>query len=158
MLLHNLLNLLLAIAVSRREKSIFYNRVATLILSYCSMIALQNISIKEFNRGKSIYGGLYQTTGINHSFEMIIYIVGGIILQLTVLYPYLQNKIKGVLESLLNKFAETYSHPEYSSMILFILLGATLLTSSSDLVSMFLAIELQSYGCAPGEACVAEIL
>jgi NADH:ubiquinone oxidoreductase subunit 2 (subunit N) len=31
-------------------------------------------------------------------------------------------------------------------IILFILIGAILLMSSSDLVSMFLAIELQSYG------------
>lgn len=30
--------------------------------------------------------------------------------------------------------------------------------STNDLVSIFLAIELQSYGCAPGEAYTAEIL
>ena len=35
---------------------------------------------------------------------------------------------------------------EYPLVILFILIGAILLMSSSDLVSMFLAIELQSYG------------
>jgi NADH-ubiquinone oxidoreductase chain 2 len=35
---------------------------------------------------------------------------------------------------------------EYPLIILFILIGAILLMSSSDLVSMFLAIELQSYG------------
>jgi NADH-ubiquinone oxidoreductase chain 2 len=36
--------------------------------------------------------------------------------------------------------------PEYPLIILFILIGAIFLMSSSDLVSMFLAIELQSYG------------
>jgi NADH:ubiquinone oxidoreductase subunit 2 (subunit N) len=36
--------------------------------------------------------------------------------------------------------------PEYPLIILFILIGAILLMSSSDLISMFLAIELQSYG------------
>jgi len=36
--------------------------------------------------------------------------------------------------------------PEYPLIILFILTGAIFLMSSSDLVSMFLAIELQSYG------------
>jgi NADH:ubiquinone oxidoreductase subunit 2 (subunit N) len=35
---------------------------------------------------------------------------------------------------------------EYPLIILFILIGAILLMSSSDLVSMFVAIELQSYG------------
>jgi len=41
---------------------------------------------------------------------------------------------------------EPNSQIEYPLIILFILLGSTLLISSSDLVSMFLAIELQSYG------------
>jgi len=156
MLLLNLLFLLLANAVSRREKSILYNRVAIIILLYCSMTALENLSIKDYGRGISIYGGLYQITGITESFEIFVYIVGAIILQLTGFYPYLQKMIKG--NKLISKDDETYRHIEYPLIILFILLGATLLISSSDLVSMFLAIELQSYGCAPGEACVAEIL
>lgn len=48
----------------------------------------------------------------------------------------------------------TLNIPEYPLIILFVLIGAVLLISSGDLVSMFLAIELQSYGCAPSEACV----
>ena len=64
MLLLNLLFLLLANAVSRREKSILYNRVAIIILLYCSMTALENLSIKDYGRGISIYGGLYQIMGI----------------------------------------------------------------------------------------------
>jgi hypothetical protein len=53
---------------------------------------------------------------------------------------------------------EAITIPEYPLIILFILIGAILLMSSSDLVSMFLAIELQSYGCASCEAYVEAIL
>jgi NADH:ubiquinone oxidoreductase subunit 2 (subunit N) len=41
---------------------------------------------------------------------------------------------------------EQFTIIEYPLIILFILIGATFLMSRSDLVSMFLAIELQSYG------------
>lgn len=47
---------------------------------------------------------------------------------------------------------------EYPLILLFIITGAIFLVSTSDLVSIFLSIELQSYGCAPGEVYTAEVL
>jgi hypothetical protein len=47
---------------------------------------------------------------------------------------------------LINKMAEQFKILEYSLIILFIITGAILLMSTSDLISMFLSIELQSYG------------
>ena len=47
---------------------------------------------------------------------------------------------------ILNKMAEQYKIIEYSLIILFILSGALFLMCTSDLVSIFLSIELQSYG------------
>src|SRR3954468_10054135 len=47
---------------------------------------------------------------------------------------------------ILNKMEEQYKIIEYSLIILFIVTGALFLTSTSDLVSIFLSIELQSYG------------
>ena len=42
--------------------------------------------------------------------------------------------------------ADQFKIIEYPLIILFIITGATFLVSSSDLVSIFLSIELQSYG------------
>ena len=42
--------------------------------------------------------------------------------------------------------AEQFKIIEYSLIILFIITGAVFLVSTSDLVSIFLSIELQSYG------------
>lgn len=53
---------------------------------------------------------------------------------------------------------EQFKITEYPLIILFIITGAIFLVSTSDLVSIFLSIELQSYGCAPSEVYVAEIL
>lgn len=43
-------------------------------------------------------------------------------------------------------------------ILLFVVSGAIFLMSTNDLVSIFLSIELQSYGCAPGEAYTAEVI
>src|ERR1700721_2494999 len=48
--------------------------------------------------------------------------------------------------SILNKMAEQYKIIEYPLILLFIVTGALFLMSTNDLVSIFLSIELQSYG------------
>src|SRR5271170_1279367 len=45
-----------------------------------------------------------------------------------------------------NKMGEQFKIIEYPLILLFIIIGAIFLVSSSDLVSIFLSIELQSYG------------
>src|SRR6266516_1835220 len=47
---------------------------------------------------------------------------------------------------ILNKMGEQFKIIEYSLIILFIITGAMFLISTSDLVYIFLSIELQSYG------------
>jgi len=47
---------------------------------------------------------------------------------------------------ILNKMGEQFKIIEYSLIILFIIIGGIFLISTSDLVSIFLSIELQSYG------------
>lgn len=47
---------------------------------------------------------------------------------------------------LLNKMGEQFRIIEYPLIILFVITGATFLIASSDLITIFLAIELQSYG------------
>src|ERR1700759_499220 len=47
---------------------------------------------------------------------------------------------------IVNKMGEQFKIIEYSLIILFIVTGALFLISTSDLVSIFLSIELQSYG------------
>jgi NADH-ubiquinone oxidoreductase chain 2 len=56
----------------------------------------------------------------------------------------------------LNSSLERYS-TDYSIIVLFSILGSSLLISSFDLISVYLSIELQSFGCAPGEASVEEV-
>jgi hypothetical protein len=59
-------------------------------------------------------------------------------------------------KKLISKMGEQFKIIEYPLIILFILIGATFLMPSRDLVSMFLAIEFQSYGLyfVPQNGCV----
>ena len=51
-----------------------------------------------------------------------------------------------LITKLLNKSGEQFKIIEYPLIILFIILGAIFLMSTNDLVSIFLSVELQSYG------------
>jgi NADH-ubiquinone oxidoreductase chain 2 len=160
---------LLANAVTlRREKSILFNRVAILILLYSGILAYDSLAIGSLDTGIGVFSGLFHSTAITHSFDIFIYIIGAVILQLTSFYPRRLRTAKltsssppshssrreevkrgdrgGEKSKLVNKNEEQFLIIEYPLVILFILIGATFLMSSSDLVSMFIAIELQSYG------------
>lgn len=111
------------------------------------------------DKGIGLYGGLYHVTSTTQTFHIFIFILSAAILQLTGFYPrkvsvteycsfyrllfcrfvYYKTKI-------INKMGEQYRIIEYPLILLFIITGAILLISTSDLVSIFLSIELQSYG------------
>jgi NADH-ubiquinone oxidoreductase chain 2 len=111
------------------------------------------------DKGLGLYSGLYHATSITQVFHIFIFMLSACILQLTGFYPrrvsmleygYVNklfssrlyfNKVK-----IINVMAEQYKILEYPLMLLFIITGAILLVSTSDLVSIFLSIELQSYG------------
>jgi NADH-ubiquinone oxidoreductase chain 2 len=80
-----------------------------------------------------------------------VFLISILILLLTSFFPRkLLEKPLGISESfisnLLNKMGEHLKIAEYPLIILFVIMGAIFLISTNDLVSIFLSIELQSYG------------
>jgi NADH-ubiquinone oxidoreductase chain 2 len=153
-----MLLLLLSNAVTlRRDKSILYSRIAIIILLYSSLLGLVSLYIKYLDKGIGLYGGLFHVTSNTQTFHIFIFLISAAILQLTGFYPrkllipehsykllfYKFNFYKGMVQ---NKMGEQFRIIEYSLILLFIIIGATFLISTSDLVSIFLSIELQSYG------------
>jgi len=73
----SLIFLSLANAVAfRREK---FNRVAIRILLYSSIVGYDSLAIISLGRGISIYGGLFHSTAITHSFDIFINLVSVLI-------------------------------------------------------------------------------
>nr|YP_009546712.1 NADH dehydrogenase subunit 2 [Heterodermia speciosa]AYP35452.1 NADH dehydrogenase subunit 2 [Heterodermia speciosa] len=159
MMLYNILLLLSSNAVTiKRDKSLLYCRVAIVMLIF-SFINIFNLNVAFSYKGIGLYGGLFIATKITQIFHMFILAICVVILQLTAFYPrkvWIINfsTIYGAISKVftpndidtINKNAEQFKIIEYPLIILFIITGAISLVSSSDLVSIFLSIELQSYG------------
>lgn len=160
MLLLSLIFILFSNAVTiRRDKSILYSRVAIISLIASTFISLNSLNLKALEKGVGIYGGLFNVTTFSQTFNIFIFIVSAVILILTSFYPrkaviseytsiskltsfkFLYNK-----NEISNKTGEQFRIIEYPLIILFIITGASFLISNSDLISVFLSIELQSYG------------
>src|SRR5699024_11215552 len=122
-----------------------------------------NLFITYLDEGIGLFGGLFYTSSITLIFHILIFIISLFILNMTGFYPrklisnqYLSlnnllfTKLQFIknltVSSIILKKGEQYSILEYTLMLLFIITGSVLLISSSDLVSIFLSIELQSYG------------
>jgi NADH-ubiquinone oxidoreductase chain 2 len=158
MIIVSILSLLLSNAVtSRRDLSILFNRVAIIALAYCILHDITSLSI--INKGIGIHGGLLHVTNITQIFHIFIYFITILILQLTSFYPrkvwtpkysslssLILNKFVFYRTKILNKMGEHLKIIEYPLILLFVICGAVFLMSTSDLISIFLAIELQSYG------------
>lgn len=157
MLIASLLTSLSSIAITlRQDKTILYNRST---MSLLLMLLIMNITCYNVNvtsSGIGLYGGLLHINSIGHIFQNIIYIISIMIIFFTGFFPRQNNlvpwgnitsKLKRIIDQYIIEIkAEQYKIIEYPLILLFIITGASLLISSSDIVSIFLCIELQSYG------------
>jgi len=164
MLLSSIFSLLLSNSLTfRRDIAIFYSRIGILILFYCIYLSYNNLFITYLDNGIGLFGGLFYISSITQSFHILIFFISLFILNMTGFYPrklisneyisffkLLFTKIQFIkklsVSNIILKKGEQYTILEYTLILLFIIMGSLLLISSSDLVSIFLAIELQSYG------------
>ena len=159
MVIISILFLLFSNAVAlRRDMSILFNRIAIIALIYCILHDIISLSI--LNKGIGLHGGLLHVTNITQIFHIFIFFISILILQLTSFYPrkiildknielFEEDKVKVsniTTTYILNKMGEHMMIIEYPLILLFIISGAVFLISTNDLVSIFLSIELQSYG------------
>src|SRR6201996_2189730 len=171
MLLLGIITLVMTIPLASTYLStILIHRIAFLILLFSSLLAYNTLYVVPLSTGVGLLGGLFQTTILSQSLEIFILIIGSIILliapsgekinkELSSLnkennfdsnkttmstwnyWDNLSSNVKEVLPTTKNK----EGLKDYPLIILFTTLGMSSLISSSDLITMFLAIELQSF-------------
>jgi len=157
MIFVSILVLLLSNAVTlRQDMSINFNRIAIIDLIYC--ILHDTMSLSFVNKGIGLHGGLLFISNITLFFHIFIFFIAILILQLTAFYPRVLLKQSFFTEKfnsqrflafrtkIFNKMGEHMKIIEYPLILLFVICGAVFLMSTNDLVSIFLSIELQSYG------------
>nr|YP_009409399.1 NADH dehydrogenase subunit 2 [Apiospora arundinis]ASH96105.1 NADH dehydrogenase subunit 2 [Apiospora arundinis] len=154
----SILCLLFSNAVTlRRDMSILFNRIAIIAISYCFLQDLVSLSL--VNKGIGLHGGLLHITNITQIFHMFVFLISMLILQLTSFFPrkvwvkehsslkhILMNNFVYYRTKIINKMGDHLKIIEYPLILLFVVSGAIFLMSTNDLVSIFLSIELQSYG------------
>jgi NADH-ubiquinone oxidoreductase chain 2 len=89
-----------------------------------------------YNKGVSLFGGLFYFNYYTLIFISLIITITIIIIGLISFYPLKSSNIK---------INEQQKLLEFSLIILFCVVGAIFLMLSSDIISVFLSIELQSY-------------
>ena len=160
MLICSIFLLLLSNSLSfRRDISIYYSRIGIVIQLYCIFFCYNNLFVSYLNQGIGLFGGLFNLSSISLIFNILIFLLTLFILNLTGFYPrkylvieystfykLLFTKLRLFATNMINKKGEQYSIIEYTLIILFIITGSILLISSNDFVSIYLSIELQSYG------------
>lgn len=129
------------------------------LILYCASLAFLALNLSLLAHTLGLFGGLFHISPITQSFHIFLYLVSFIIIQLTAFYPrklWVEN-YASLLYTLLYRFiynstniiakmAQQFKIIEYPLILLFIITGGVLVMSSSDIVSIFLCIELQSYG------------
>ena len=158
MIILSIVLVLLSNAVNiRRDLSILFNRISILILIYCILHDMSSLAV--ITKGVGLHGGLLLMTNITQIFHIFIFLVSILILQLTSFYPRKvwvseYSSLKDLLlykfiyynTKIINKMGEHFKIIEYPLILLFIVTGGLFLISCSDVISIFLSIELQSYG------------
>ena len=126
--------------------SILLTRITSIILFYSGVLAFNAFYIQSIGLGIGIYSGLFHVTTISQQLDIFILLIGSLILiPRPGIIEYIKtNGIKSgniIHTEILSGLGD-----KYSLIVLFSTLGSTLLLSSSDLLSMYLSIELQSFG------------
>ena len=143
----------------RRDKSILFSRIVIKTFFLAAFLAYNNIHIKALENGIGIYGGLFNVTTITQSFNIFMLLVSASILSITAFFPrkvhvsehsslysIFSNTLLYNKNIISNKTGKQYRIIEYSLIVVFIIYGGIFLISTADIVSVFLSIELQSYG------------
>jgi len=137
MLVISLLSLLIAIPLSSSNISpVQLTRVTSIVFFFAAALSFNTYYVTTIGSGVSLYSGLFHVSTVSLAIEFFIFVVGGLIL-----LPWASSENTAKLTGI----SVRPTIAEYPLIIVFTTIGASFLVSSTDLVSLYLAIELQSF-------------
>lgn len=137
MLVITLLSLLIAVPLSSSKISpVQLTRATSVTFFLAAALSFNAYYVATLGSGVSLYSGLFHVSTVSMAIECFIFVAGGLILLPWASSAYTAN-LKG--DSVRPTIAE------YPMIVVFTTIGASFLVSSTDLVSLYLAIELQSF-------------
>jgi|ERR1700675_63556 len=159
MIFISILSLIVAIAIpsfNYKLSPILFSRISSIIFLYAGALSFNALYVQSIGSGIGIYSGLFHVTFVSQFLEVFLLILGSFILIAWPLKYHFVSNLNTINDKLLflkNSYSKkqgtinkTNHATEYSLIVLFSTFGASLLVSSADLISMYLSIELQSFG------------
>jgi NADH-ubiquinone oxidoreductase chain 2 len=142
--------LIVAIALPSINRNIspnLYLRISSLLLLYTGALAFNAFYIQSIGSGIGIYSGLFQITLFTQLFDIVIVLTGSVILIAWPLinHKFIDNNLE-LKEEGHNILSINNYRIKYSIIVLISTLGSLLLVSSSNLITLYLSLELQSFG------------
>lgn len=142
MLVITLLSLLIAVPLSSSKISpVQLTRATSVTFFFAAALSFNAYYVATLGSGVSLYSGLFHVSTVSMAIECFIFVVGGLIL-----LPWASSAnttLTGESADALRASGPTIA--EYPMIVVFTTIGASFLVSSTDLVSLYLAIELQSF-------------
>jgi NADH-ubiquinone oxidoreductase chain 2 len=118
--------------------SVHFYRSTSIVFIITGFLSINSLYLETIGTGIGIYSGLFHVTQITQFIETFFYLIVGLVL---IGWPQIITKVNKVKYYLTDKYST-----DYSLIILFSSLGSSLLITSYDLISLYLSIELQSFG------------
>jgi NADH-ubiquinone oxidoreductase chain 2 len=134
-------------SINRNISSNLYLRISSLLLLYTGALVFNAFYIQSIGSGIGIYSGLFQITLFTQLFEIVIILTGSVILIAWPLknFKFIDNNFN-LNEEYNNILSINNYRKKYSIIVLISTLGSLLLVSSSNLITLYLSLELQSFG------------
>nr|YP_009504997.1 NADH dehydrogenase subunit 2 [Lyophyllum shimeji]AWW14116.1 NADH dehydrogenase subunit 2 [Lyophyllum shimeji] len=134
-------------SINSNLSSVYFTRISAIVFIYAGVLSFNTLYIQSIGSGIGIYSGLFQVTVISQFIEVFLLVIGSLILIAWPLRSSLNYISLSKDENLAPSGSVELSYStDFSLIVLFSTLGSCLLVSTSDLVSMYLSIELQSFG------------
>nr|YP_009710808.1 NADH dehydrogenase subunit 2 [Macrolepiota fuliginosa]QFZ98757.1 NADH dehydrogenase subunit 2 [Macrolepiota fuliginosa] len=143
-------------SINRNLSPIYFTRISSIIFLYAGVLSLNTLYIQSIGSGIGIYSGLFQITQVSVLIESFLLIIGSLIL---ISWPNINQYIYSNHNNIMHTQQSWYPRlgsssgssfasksKDYSLIVLFSSLGSCLLISSFDLISLYISIELQSFG------------
>jgi len=122
--------------------SIHVTRITTIVFLFSGALTFNTLNLENLGSGIGVYSGFFQVTTISQLIEIFLFWIGGGILMA---WPQKKPLFLTDKETPFQAKGQG-SGTDYSLIVLFSSLGSSLLISSYDLISVYLSIELQSFG------------
>jgi NADH-ubiquinone oxidoreductase chain 2 len=149
-------------SINRNLSSIYLTRISAIIFIYAGVLSLNTLYIQSIGSGIGIYSGLFQITQVSVLIESFLLLIGSLILISWPAFGKKSSKLSLELQpdavvASLDYDTKVELHQgiapliaeksqDYSLIVLFSSLGSCLLISCFDLVSLYISLELQSFG------------